>query len=101
MFSAFAAAPASAADWNMHSQTVGYADLDLTSEAGAQTMIGRIERAARNVCFSQAGPMPLMSRRAQRACRTTTMTNAVDMLGAPMVTAMYYGHEPMIVIASR
>jgi UrcA family protein len=101
IFSAFAAAPASAAGLESRSETVAYGDLDLNSEAGAQTMLRRIEHAARAACFDRSSPMPLTSRPAIRACRMTAMNNAVETLGAPMVTAMHYGRQPNIIVASR
>lgn len=101
IFSAFAAAPASAATSGVRTETVRYADLNLNSQAGAHAMLSRIDYAARRACFSMTGPMPLTSRAAIRACRTDAMANAVDTLNAPMVSAMYYGREPNIIVASR
>jgi UrcA family protein len=102
IMSAFAAAPASAATtWGAQSETVSYGDLNLNSEAGAHAMLGRIDHAARTACFDRSGAMPLTARRAINACRTEAMTNAVDTLNAPRVSAMYYGREPAIIIASR
>lgn len=101
IFSAFAAAPASAANWGERSETVGYSDLNLNNEAGAHAMLGRIDRAARMACTTVHGPMPMTTRRVINACRAEAMTNAVSTLNAPMVTAMYYGREPNIIIASR
>lgn len=101
IISAFVAAPASAATWGGRTETVAYGDLNLNSESGARAMVERINQAARVACFDHSGPMPLSERNAIRACRADAASTAVNTLGAPMVTALYYGREPNIIIASR
>ena len=102
MFLGFGAlvAPASAAQ-HQTMQTVSYADLDLDDEAGATRMIMRIDHAARSVCGDRSGTMTLAERRAIRACRTESEQRAVTDLNHPVVTAMYFGRAPTIIVANN
>lgn len=99
MFSAIAAAPASAS--TSRAQTISHADLNLNNSAGAQAMLGRIDHASRVVCGARSGPMTLVERQMTRACITERSTRAVTRLDNPTVTAMYYHREPTIVVASN
>lgn len=46
--------PTPASGEQIQSETVSYADLDLSRDAGVRTLMARLNGAARNVC----GPMP-------------------------------------------
>jgi UrcA family protein len=65
---------------------VRYADLNLTSEAGAKTMLGRIEYAARRVCGSP-DVRDLAQVAAYDHCKAETVVRTVRVLGAPLVAA--------------
>jgi UrcA family protein len=100
-FGLMAAAPASAAQFEPNSQRVSFADLNLDNEAGAQAMLRRIDRAAHMVCDDRAGARLLSDRRIARQCVAETKRNAVSELNHPMVSALFYGREPNIIVASR
>lgn len=75
--------------------SVAYGDLDLGTEAGARTMLKRIETAAKHAC----GIMPERDRfyrsnqdfveRAFRQCTSQSVREAVARLHAPLVTHAY------------
>jgi UrcA family protein len=70
---------------------VSFADLDLSSEAGAQAMLSRIRRAAAQACqqvSTNVGPdFEAMSR--FDACRRGAIERSVRKLAAPVVSALY------------
>ena len=65
-------------------------DLDLTTDAGAAAMIGRIDRAAGELCAGT--PSPLLPGREGRAwrCRKDAMAAAVARLQTPALTAAHH-----------
>ena len=66
---ALSAAPAMAADPDTRSETVSYADLDLTTEAGVDELEHRIDFAARRVCgFSEPDTGSRIRSTETRAC---------------------------------
>lgn len=71
------------------SRTVSFADLDLTTSAGAATLYGRIENAARIVC----GPMPtavdVASSQDWQACYRGAISGAVRQVDQPTLTALH------------
>jgi UrcA family protein len=72
------------------SAKVAYSDLDLGSDAGAQAMLGRIRKAAVEVCRSQpegGSSADVMAR--FESCRRDTVARAVKQLGSPSVQAAY------------
>jgi UrcA family protein len=81
------AAPAFAGE--ARSIPVQRADLNLQSEAGAEVMLARLERAAERVCGVANGRIDLATHNLGRACVEETIANAVDSLDAPLVTALY------------
>lgn len=95
--SALAFTPASAAETDtitmMHA-TISYADLDLNTEHDARTMLHRINRAARDVCRSDAGSSSIAARYNTRACMREAAMQTVMQLNHPMVSAMYEGRTP-------
>lgn len=54
---------------------VSYADLDLTTEAGVDTLNGRIRRAAADVCGAPM-PMSLLDFADMKACRAEAVASA-------------------------
>jgi UrcA family protein len=68
---------------------VKFADLDLTSDAGAAVLSRRIEAAARQVCGDPREVQPLTRSTRIRHCNTQAIEHAVTSLGAPKVTLAY------------
>ena|SRR5579871_4267061 len=68
---------------------VTYADLDLSSPAGAQTMFYRIQTAAVTACERPPeGVGKLEAWIDQRACQQQTVDELVAKLNAPLVTSL-------------
>ena len=74
-------------DQDTTSVTVKLADLDLSSNAGAQVAYGRIRSAAKAICGEPASPIEAISG-VYRQCVDGSTRRALDRLGAPMVSAM-------------
>ena len=72
---------------------VSYADLDLSSPAGAEAMLGRLRLATRKICGDAPHPSQLSVGVRQKSCKRSVMTNAVETLGHPTVTAAYSGRR--------
>lgn len=71
---------------------VPYGDLNLQSEAGATTLLGRISRAARTVCEIPApGASNIHAKNQRFACRRVAVQNAVESLDHPVVNSVYEG----------
>jgi UrcA family protein len=70
-------------------QTVSFADLDLSKPAGAQTLYKRIKAAARRVC----GPIDhytyVAPAQAFRECYAKAIADAVAQVDRPSVTALH------------
>ena len=84
---------ATAQDSDAPSVKVRYADLNLTSEDGAQALLQRIHHAARIVCdqqWSDSTEAVLLG----RSCVAHATSRAVAKLNSPLVTALYSG-KPM------
>src|SRR5262245_1223633 len=81
---------------NNYRATITYSDLNLSSPAGAETMLWRIRRAAELVCGDPLGPtrFPITNARRHRQCMVKTMDVAVKSLDAPLVTARHTGVSP-------
>lgn len=83
--------------------TVRYADLDLSRDQGVETMLRRIDIAARRACDAPQGRVTLQERQAFRACVDAATDNAVVALSAPLVTERYAqrrnGDAPVAVAA--
>ena len=67
--------------------------IDTTSDRGASQALRRIRRAAEAVCGVRTGVQPYGERRQARACVDEAVSDAVDALGDPMVTARYRGER--------
>jgi UrcA family protein len=73
------------------SKTVHFSDLDISTEAGAQSLLSRIRRAANYVCGGNDRRLQLSRGPGYRACVRDATSKAVADVGNPTVTAMYEG----------
>jgi len=72
---------------------VSLAGVDTSSDGGADEALRRIRDAAEEACDVRRGPQPLAERRAARACVAEAVSQAVDNLGDPQVTARHRGNR--------
>jgi|HubBroStandDraft_1064217.scaffolds.fasta_scaffold06418_6 UrcA family protein len=73
------------------SVSLSYADLDLTSQAGAATLYHRIQGAAREVCGyedQRLALLPYVNR-----CNRSAIARAVAAVNAPLLTAIAHRGE--------
>ena len=71
---------------------VSYADLNLSSTQGAETLYRRIKSAAGEVCYpGEEMNLSLMAKR--RACIQKAISDAVMDVGSPTLIAVYNTHE--------
>jgi UrcA family protein len=87
------------ADDQVRSETVKFADLNLSTPAGVEALYGRIHAAARRVCDQPPGELA-----ATRACMTKAESEAIGKVNAPLLTAFYQkktGSHPQTIIANR
>jgi UrcA family protein len=70
---------------------VYYADLDLSTLVGAQTMLRRIRSSVASLCAGDPSPLLAAGHNARdtRQCRADALRGAVASLGAPLVSAEY------------
>ena len=80
--------------------SVSYADLDLSRPAGADIMVARIRRAARQVCGQELFA-DLDRARTTRACIRHAMDSAIGQVDAPLVTARYFDAKSPTKLAAR
>ena len=80
------AAPSAEGD---RSVTVSYADLNISSPAGATVLYGRIKRAAGLVCGTSPNPAEMGRHLIWRACVDGAVANAVATVGSPRLTALH------------
>jgi UrcA family protein len=83
----------------VRSETVKFADLNLSSAAGVQALYGRIHSAARRVCEQPGGEQA-----AVRICMAKAESDAVGTVNAPLLTAFYQnktGSRPQTITANR
>jgi UrcA family protein len=66
-------------------------DLDLNSQAGADTLIRRVSAAAIRACggANTVGVLMLLEARAYRACKTRAVAQTIAQVEAPVVQARY------------
>jgi UrcA family protein len=79
-------------------ETVKFADLDLSTSAGAQELYRRIHRAAVRVCDTP-GELEIAV-----ACMRDAESKAIGKVNSPLLTAIYQnktGRTPHAVVASR
>jgi UrcA family protein len=70
-------------------QRVSYADLNLRTEAGARTLLARIQGAAKRVCSPQPAPPDLTDQADYKTCLRDANGDAVADLGDARVSALY------------
>ena len=97
------ATPANAAEARQRmAEPVTYADLDLSSEAGAATMLKRMRYAAREICDDTPRRRSLAQNTRTRQCVDGSLDRAVARLNEPAVTALHNGtRRGSVEIASR
>lgn len=93
------AAHAESTDSEARSVLVRYGDLDLRAEAGAKTLLTRLNTAGSKAC--RASARGVMAVKATLNCRTEAVKQAVADVNAPLVTAAYEGGARTIVVASK
>ncbi|HXA35643.1 MAG TPA: UrcA family protein [Steroidobacteraceae bacterium] len=72
------------------SKTVQFADLNITSEAGAKVLYSRIRAAARDVCHDSSGGDPIL-RLGVSACIAKAVDKAVKDVNSPVLTSLRFG----------
>jgi len=72
------------------SKTVKFADLNITSEAGAKVLYGRIRDAARDVCGVSSGGDPIL-RTGVNACIQKAIDKAVKDVNSPVLSSLRFG----------
>jgi UrcA family protein len=85
-------------------ETLSFADLDLTSATDAAVMLTRIEKVALRVCGPEPVASPLTPRAVTlyRQCVDSTVATTVADISAPMLTALHNQESPAgAVLASR
>lgn len=94
-FASFALLPAAAAQTGVEnvSVRVAYGDLDMSSMKGAQTLLKRIEGAARKVCRDTIRRSPLKPR-SDSECRRDTVGSTVAQLNITTLTAAWNKNLP-------
>ena len=81
------------------SETVKFADLDLSTQVGAEALYRRIHAAARHVCSAPSGEQAGVGR-----CMTKAESEAIGKVNSPLLTAFYQkqsGTQPKTITANR
>ena len=81
------------------SETVKFTDLNLDTQAGVETLYGRIHSAAWRVCQQPGGELT-----AVRGCMRKAESEAVGKVNKSLLTAFYQkktGSQPQTITASR
>ena len=73
---------------------VSYADLDLSTQAGAQTLYHRIRGAARQVCGDEG--TSYTDKAIWRSCFKNAVGDAVAKVNSPQLTALHQGKSPSV-----
>lgn len=89
------ATPAFADEYETRQQRVYYGDLDPYDRRDANTLLGRIDRAADNVCDDRM-PQPPSAHQDEAICEAIAREDAVRDVANPVVTAMHRGYAPAI-----
>jgi len=98
------AAPSAGADPRPPAVSVSYADLDLTTEAGASTLLVRLKRAARLVCDeTRLSIMGLAAVERHKACITSALDHSVQSVESETLARLYWATQPgqTVTTASR
>jgi len=80
--------------------TVEYTDLDLSKQADARTLYGRLQRASNRVCVQYKDQRDLRKMKLYNDCYQDSLARAVDSVGSATVKAVYAADEN-VRIASR
>jgi UrcA family protein len=75
---------------------VSYSDLNISTQAGAQTLYNRIAGAARTVCGYEGSS--LLDKSVWRACYRDAIDEAVSKVNSPQLTAIHTG-RPVSAVA--
>ncbi|HVP34939.1 MAG TPA: UrcA family protein [Steroidobacteraceae bacterium] len=84
---------------DVRSETVQFADLNLSTSAGVEALYGRIHAAAKRVCAQPDGGWA-----SPRSCMSKAESDAISQVNVPLLTAFYHqktGTQPQTIIASR
>jgi UrcA family protein len=84
--------PAWSATPEARSITVSFRDLNLSEPAGAKTLYGRIQTAAKQVCGRTGADFIEMS--TWRSCYRHAVDEAVRKVNNPLLTAVHTGRTP-------
>lgn len=98
LLSGLAATHAQAAE-PVRSETVKFADLDLSTSAGVETLYRRIHSAAWRLCQQPAGEQAAAAK-----CMSKAESDAIGKVNAPLLTAFYQkknGTPPQTITANR
>lgn len=98
--SAFAQAAFAEPGREQVSINIAYGDLDLTSQQGGMTLLGRIEGAARTICRDQAHEAKPEEFNAYK-CRRRTVETAVRTLNVDTLTLAWSGKAQPTLLAAR
>jgi UrcA family protein len=79
---------------------VAYGDLNMSSRAGGEILLHRIQSAAKKACAKEVEQSPLTPR-AMTSCRQDTVAHAVRQLNIATLTAAWGGGPASTAIASR
>ena len=96
-----AASAAQAGERVRFQKTIQIADLDLQTQAGADTMISRLEAAAASACRGQPLYDEHQGAIRERACRSKAVAAAAARLDAPLVTARLRTKDSPALLAKR
>lgn len=96
------AAPAALADTGRAQPTlrITYGDLDMTTPMGGQTLLTRIEGAARQICDDAERHAKPDENRTYK-CRRRTVETAVRAMNKPMLSLAWTGKADTSAFASR
>jgi len=84
---------------DVHSETVKFADLNLSTQGGVETLYVRIHAAALRVCAQPAGEQAAVG-----GCMTKAESSAIGQVNIPALTAFYEkktGTQPQTITANR
>jgi UrcA family protein len=87
-------------DSHFPSVMVRTGDLDLGQTDGAKALLVRLHSAASTACGGQPGmPVDLAAMQDYHACVRTRLDDAVGQVRAPLVAALYRGHDEALASA--
>ena len=81
-------------------KTVKFADLNITTQAGAKVLYQRIRAAAQEVCALSVGKDPIL-RSAAHGCIETAIDKAVKGVDSPVLTSLRFGGSGDTRLASK